>query len=114
MHELSIVANLFEILNEEARRRKAKKITKVKLLVGTFSGVVPEFLKTAFDIYKKETIASGAHLEIEKVPLKVMCLKCNHISTKNDFIFVCKECGSKELKTLEGTELLLEKLEIEV
>jgi len=114
MHELSIVANLFEILEEKAEETKAKKIVMVKLQVGTFSGVVPEFLKTAFDIYKKETIASEAKLEINKVPLKVQCQKCHAEMIKDDYVFICSKCGSKELKTVSGTELLLEKLEMEV
>jgi len=38
MHELSIVANLFEILEEKAKEQKAKKIVMVKLQVGALSG----------------------------------------------------------------------------
>lgn len=114
MHELSIVSNLFEILEEKAKEKKAKKITLVKLQVGALSGVVPEFLKTAFDIYKKDTIADEAELKIEKISLKVQCQKCLAEMVKNDFVFICDECGSRELKILCGTELLLEKIEMEV
>ena len=114
MHELSIVANLFEILEEQAKEKKAKKITSVRLRVGVLSGVVPEFLKTAFDIYKKDTIAAEAMLEIENVPLEIECQKCHQKTVKKDYVFICKHCGSSELKTLQGTELLLEKMELEV
>lgn len=114
MHELSIVTNLFEILEEKAKEKKAKKITLVKLQVGALSGVVPEFLKTAFDIYKKETFAASAKLEIKKIPFKIQCQMCHRKMIKDDFIFICDKCGSKELKTLAGTELLLEKIEMEV
>jgi hydrogenase nickel incorporation protein HypA/HybF len=114
MHELSIVASLFETLEEQAKDNKAKKITSVRLKVGALSGVVPELLKTAFDIYKKDTLADGAELLIEEVPLKVKCLKCGAEIEKDDFVFICEECASSELKTLAGTELLLEKIEMEV
>jgi len=114
MHELSIVANLFEILEDQAKQKKAKKIITVKLKVGKLSGVVPEFLETAFDVYKKETIAERARLEVEEVPLRVKCRRCGTEITKDDFIFICSACGSRELKTLSGTELLLEKIEMEV
>ena len=113
MHELSIVANLFEILEEKAKEQKAKKIVLVKLQVGQLAGVVPEFLKTAFDIYKKDTIGAEAKLEIEKIPLKIRCQKCHKEITKNDFVYICDECGSTDLKTLSGTELLLERMELE-
>ena len=114
MHELSIVASLFEILEEKAKEQKAKKVISVKVKVGALSGVVPEFLKTAFDVYKKDTIADEAKLKIEEVPLKVKCQKCGAEIIKNDFVFLCEKCESRELKTLAGTELLLEKIEMEV
>ena len=114
MHELSIVASLFEILEEKAEEQKAKKIISVKLKVGALSGVVPEFLETAFDIYKKGTLADEAKLKIEDVPFKIQCQKCQAEIVKDDFIFICDTCGSTELKTLSGTELLLEKIEMEL
>ena len=114
MHELSIVASLFEILEEKAKEQKAKKITSIKVKVGALSGVVPEFLKTAFDVYKKDTIAAEAEITIEEVPLKVHCEKCGAEIIKNDFVFICEKCDSRELKTLAGTELLLEKIELEI
>jgi hydrogenase nickel incorporation protein HypA/HybF len=114
MHELSIVASLFEILEEKAEEQKAKKIVSVELKVGALSGVVPEFLKTAFDIYKKDTIAAEAELKIEEVPLKVKCQQCGAEIVKDDFVFLCEKCASRELKTLAGTELLLERIELEV
>lgn len=114
MHELSIVASLFEILEEKAKEQKSKKVISVKVKVGALSGVVPEFLKTAFDVYKKDTIADEAELEMEKVPLKIKCQKCGKEIIKDDFVFLCEKCGSRELKTLAGTELLLEKIELEI
>lgn len=114
MHELSIVASLFEILEEKAREQQAKKVILVKLRVGKLAGVVPEFLQTAFDLYKKDTIAADSTLEIEAVPLKVRCRKCRAEVLQDDFVFVCSGCGSTELETLEGTELFLEKIDLEI
>jgi len=114
MHELSIVASLFEILEEKAKEKKAKKILSVKLKVGALSGVVPEFLETAFNIYKEDTLAAEAKLEIEEVPLKIRCQRCGTEIVKDDFVFICEKCDSRELKILSGTELLLEKIEVEV
>ena len=114
MHELSIVADLFEIMEEKAQEKGAKKIISVKLQVGKLSGVVPEFLTTAFDVYKKDTIAKDAMLEIEKVPLMIQCQKCKKTMTLDDFVFICQACGSQDLKTVSGTELFLEKMELEI
>jgi hydrogenase nickel incorporation protein HypA/HybF len=114
MHELSIVASLFDILEEKAREQNSKKVVRVRLRVGTLSGVVPEFLETAFDLYKKDTIAAASTLEIEVVPFRVRCRKCRTVSEKDDFAFICPACGSNELETVEGTELVLEKIDLEI
>jgi hydrogenase nickel incorporation protein HypA/HybF len=114
MHELSIIANLFDIMEEKAREKDAKKIISVKLQVGKLAGVVPEFLETAFDVYKKGTMAADATLEIEKVPLKIQCKACKKTMALDDFVFICLSCGSKDLKTVSGTELFLEKMELEL
>ncbi|MGD8539359.1 MAG: hydrogenase maturation nickel metallochaperone HypA [Candidatus Aminicenantes bacterium] len=114
MHELSVVASLFEILEENVREQRGKRITLVKLQIGALSGIVPELLATAFDIYKKDTIAAEAELEINIVPLKVRCEDCQKVMTKDDFVFICDHCSSTNIKTLAGTEMILEKMDIEV
>jgi hydrogenase nickel incorporation protein HypA/HybF len=114
MHELSLIANLFEIMEEKAQEKNATKITFVKLLVGIHSGAVPELLKSAFDIYKKDTMAADAELEIEKVPLRIKCGKCGHKMEKEDLAFSCDRCGSNQLETLAGTDMILQKMELEV
>jgi hydrogenase nickel incorporation protein HypA/HybF len=114
MHELSLIANLFEIMEEKAAEKNARKITHVVLQVGKLSGVVPELLITAFDMYKKDTIASEGKLEIKEVPLKILCRDCKTEVVKDDFVFICAKCGSSNLKTLSGMELYLEKMELEV
>ena len=114
MHELSLIASLFEILEEQAKAKNAKKIVSVHLQVGLLSGAVPELLATSFDIYKKDTLAAEAVLEIEEVPLKVECLACGAHMVKEDYVVVCEACGSTNLKTLQGTDLFLLKMDVEV
>jgi hydrogenase nickel incorporation protein HypA/HybF len=114
MHELSIIASLFEILLQKAGEQKALKITSVRLNVGKLSGVVPEALDTAFEAYKKGTIAETAGLEIEELPLRVQCQACGLETLQDNYIFICSACGSTNLKILQGTELFLEKIELEI
>jgi hydrogenase nickel incorporation protein HypA/HybF len=114
MHELSVVASLYEIMEKKAKEQKAKTITRVKLQVGVLSGVVPEFLETAFDIYKKDTLASEAALEMEIIPVKIKCKSCRTESTSNEPAFICGRCGSHDIEIIDGTELILERLELGV
>ena len=77
MHELSIIANLFEIMEAKAKEKEAVRIVSVKLKIGALSGVVPELLHSSFNMYKKGTIAENAELDIETVSLKVLCHDCS-------------------------------------
>ena len=114
MHELSLIANLFDIMEEKAEEKNAKKITFVKLQVGVHAGAVPELLQSAFDIYKKDTIASDAEINIEIIPLRMHCLRCGNIMETEDLVFSCDQCGSHQLETLAGTDMILQKMELEV
>ncbi len=114
MHELSLIANLFDIMEEKAEEKNAKKITFVKLQVGLHAGAVPELLKSAFDIYKKDTIAAEAEIEIETVPLRIHCRECGHTMETEDLVFSCSQCGSNQIETIAGTDMILQKMELEV
>ena len=114
MHELSIIAGLFETLLEQARAHNAREIVSVRLKVGLLSGLVPELLASAFDMYKKKTIAENAVLEVETVPLGVRCRTCGAESRTEDFILACPACASADLEIVRGTEIFLEKIELEI
>lgn len=114
MHELSLINNLFDILEEQAKENNAGRITFVRLKVGVLSGAVPELLETAFQLYKKDTIVSDAQLEIEKVPLRLRCRRCKQEMLREDFIFACSNCHSTDLETLDGTDIWVEKVELEI
>ena len=114
MHELSLVASLFETIERHAREHKAARVTRVRLKIGRLSGVVPELVETAFEAYKKGTLAAYAELEIVIVPVKSRCRACRRIFRPEGDSFRCPHCGSERWTMLEGTDLILEKLELEI
>ncbi len=114
MHELSLIASLFEIIVQKASEHKAREVTLVTIKVGPLSGVVPELLESAFDMYKKETIAGRARLVIEKIPFIIRCRACETETTRDNPISACPACGSADFAIIQGTEVFLDKLELEV
>jgi hydrogenase nickel incorporation protein HypA/HybF len=113
VHELSLVASIFDVLEEKAREHGAARVTKVVLEVGRMSGAVPELLESAFDTYKKGTLAEGARLEIVLVPVKLRCPDCGGEAVREDTDFSCAACGSRRVEIVAGRELVVEKLELE-
>ena len=113
MHELSLIASVFDLLEEKAGEHGAARVTRVVLSVGVMSGAVPDLLESAFDAYKKGTLAAGARLEIAVVPAKVRCPDCGGETVREDADFSCAGCGSRRVEIVEGRDLVIEKIELE-
>jgi hydrogenase nickel incorporation protein HypA/HybF len=114
VHELSLVASVFEVLEEEARRHGAARVTRVVLKVGLLSGAVPELLESAFDAYKKGTIAGAARVEIVRVPVRLRCPDCGGEAVREEPDFACAACGSRRVEIVEGRDLFVETVDLEV
>lgn len=113
MHELAIAQNLIELVEREARLRKALAVTRVKISVGALIGVAPEALAFSFDVIKRETIAASAELEIEVVKLQGKCRACfMSAEVGPDFRLLCPAC-QEPLDIVAGRELQLDSIEFE-
>jgi hydrogenase nickel incorporation protein HypA/HybF len=111
VHELSLVASLFDTLEAQAKAHGAARVTFVKLQVGELAGVVPELLESAFDTYKRDTIAAGARLEVEVVAVRFRCRACGGEAFRDDTS--CAACGARDPEIVAGRDLVLERLEVE-
>jgi len=113
VHELSLIASVFEVLEDEARKHRATRVTEVVLKVGAMSGAVPDLLGSAFDAYKKGTPAEDARLEIVVVPVRLRCPDCGGETVREETDFSCAACGSRRVEIVEGREIFVEKIELE-
>jgi len=114
VHELSIIAGLFEILEEKARGQGASRVTAVTLRVGRLSGVVPDLLVSAFDACKKGTLAGEARLEIETAPFDFRCRACGGDDVRDDPAVACAACGSSDVELRGGMDIVVQRIEVEV
>jgi hydrogenase nickel incorporation protein HypA/HybF len=76
MHELSVTRSLLDQALAEAEKHGAKRISRIRLLLGEGGGVVPDCVQFYFDEMKKGTTAADAELEFKRVPLRIRCPKC--------------------------------------
>ena len=113
MHELSIVQNILDIAESEARKNNATKIIKIGLKIGEMSGVVIDSINFCFETLKGNTIARDAELLIDHVPLKGKCKNCNSNFQINNYIFKCNTCNNNDIEIISGRELFVDELEVE-
>ena len=67
MHELSIAMSILESLEEEAARYPPESIEAVHIRVGALSGVVPQALRSAYELAAEVTPFAHSRLVIEEL-----------------------------------------------
>ncbi len=112
MHEYSIAQALVEQINDVARQNGADAVTRVVIQVGKLRAVVPEILRWGFEIASEGSIAEGAELEVEVIPIVIRCRACSTERELDDPFYVCPACNSFDVEQLSGNELILKTLEI--
>ena len=112
MHEVGIMENTLSIALQQADREKARQIHRLSMRIGPLSGVVPEALEFAFDVLTRGTIAEGATLEVERVPIVCFCGTCRHEFQPGDFFCECPQCHTPSIEVRRGRELELTSVEV--
>ena len=113
MHELAVTQGILNFAIEEATRREAKKITDIRIALGSLSGIVAECVETYFPLVAENTMAEGAKLTFRRIPATVRCMDCNAESELPDFRLRCPECASRRVELKSGREAYIESMEIE-
>ena len=111
LHELSIAESLLEIVVDESKKHGLERVNKIRLQIGEFAAVVPESLTFCFEMVSRDTIASGALIEIETVGIVARCDKCDFSFEVRDQVFLCPRCGEPALELLSGRELSVMSIE---
>ncbi|MGA1262752.1 MAG: hydrogenase maturation nickel metallochaperone HypA [Prochlorothrix sp.] len=112
MHEVSLMAQTLELAVQQAQQQQATRIHRLKMRIGAQSGVVPEALQFAFEVSTPGTIAAGAQLEIETVPVLCFCGSCQREFEPKDWFYECPDCQTLSYQVLAGREIELSTLEV--
>jgi len=113
MHELSIAYRMIELACEIAESHGAHRVVTLRVRIGQLAGVVEDALRFSFGLAVEETACQGAVLEIEKVPVTVLCPHCGDPKVlAKIYRFRCPTCGTPTPKILGGQELELVSVEV--
>ena len=115
MLELPVVNSIFNLCIKHATANKANKILSVKLVVGEVSDLNDEWIQRYFDYLSKDTMAEGAQLTIERVPLVVRCKACSesfHLNLRYGRQIECPHCKGTEFAYVSGREYRIESMEV--
>jgi len=113
LHEMALMAGVFDIIRENTKDLPEKNVTRVTLVVGEMTNAVPEALEAAFEVYAKGTPVEGAELVIKDVPLIAKCRGCGWEGKTEKHVFMCPGCSSLGMEVVSGREMYVESLEVD-
>ena len=109
MHELSIVRDIFQTL-EEAYPETYQDIIKIEIQAGLLSNIQPILIQNAFEAYVEEfQDHKGVELEVNILPIIAYCAACDSNFEVQYHRFVCA-CGIPSDKIVQGEELKISKV----
>ena len=112
MHEYSIVAALLKRVEVEAESRGATAVHQIRVRIGELSGVEPELLASAYELFRERSVCAAAELEIVPAPARWACPECGG-TIESGMILRCPAC-SIPARLTDGGEILLERIDMEV
>ncbi len=115
MHEISLVQGLLDQLRELASENGAKRVVRVKVAIGPFSGVVVDSFVFGFKVLAPNSdFARDAVLQIERPLPSYRCKDCGWTVPDTEMRpESCPSCGGDGLFPVGGDELLLMQVEME-
>jgi hydrogenase nickel incorporation protein HypA/HybF len=112
MHEVSIMQGALELALHTVQASAAKEIHSLHMRVGAMTGVVPDALQFAFEALREGTLAAGARLDVEMVPVSCWCAECQAEFESADWLQECPACHRPSMEIRHGLELELASVEI--
>ena len=113
MHEMSLCESILRVLEEQAQVQHYHRVKRVRLEIGGLSGVELEAMRFGFDVVVKDSLASGAKLEIIEIPGTAWCLHCARTVPVKQRFDACPGCGGYQLQVTGGDEMRIKELEVE-
>lgn len=113
MHELAVCQSLLGQIESVAAEHHAQRVHSVTVQIGPLSGIEAPLLQQAFPLAMAGSIAEGAVLEIQQLPIRVHCNQCGMDSEATANKLICAECGDWRTQLLSGDEMLLASLELD-
>ena len=106
MHELSLAYSLVETAVAAAREHNITQIDAVHMRLGALSGVVKEALLFGYEIATENTLLAGSQLQIELLPVIVLCPHCGKTQTlANPQYLCCPHCEAATAQIIQGKEI---------
>lgn len=122
MHDVTAAQRIASTVLQAAQEQGAERVARVQIALGAMTMIDPEQLEFWLEQIFRGTIAEGAQVQIEQLPLRVRCTECDYegeVKVPDDPIYhlmafapTCPECGSDELQVLAGDACVVQGMRV--
>ncbi len=113
MHEISLCLSTLELIEQQAQRHGAKRITAAWLEIGALSCIEESALRFSFDAASRQTLAADCQLHLSYLPAMAWCWTCSASVEIKRHDAGCPHCGSHALQVESGNNLQVKQIEVE-
>ena len=106
MHELAIAEEVVALVTA---RTDGARVARVVLEIGRLCAVLPDAMRSCFDLATEGTSLEGARLEIVEIPGLGRCRACGADVALERPFGRCR-CGGSDLEWLAGEELRIKEV----
>jgi len=112
MHEVHLVREIVEKVEQEAAATGAKHVKRVRIRFNRLTSHSGDHVRFSFDIMKKESaMTKDAVLELTEVVPLVCCRRCGHKFEGNQLPDICPVCYAVDVEPVNPTDMVLEGFE---
>lgn len=115
MHELPVTESILKIVLAHAEKNDVRRVMTIGLQIGRLSDLEDEWMQRYFNYVSRGTLAEGARLQIERMPIRLACNACAKIHTVDDasqMDIPCPHCGKIDVKLVSGREYFIKNMEV--
>lgn len=105
MHEMALMGDILQIIQEDAFSQGVTRIEKIELTVGEISNAMPDALEMAFEIFKEQNLHffdEDAQLVIHIEKAEAECIFCAKKYVPDNRISFCPDCEMPSGKIISG------------
>jgi hydrogenase nickel incorporation protein HypA/HybF len=113
MDEREIANYVLAVVDQAAYKNSANRIVGLRLAVGGRRVLDADRLRTVFAQAARGTVAEGAELWVEVLPVRHHCRNCGHNFDAGRSESPCPECSHPHTEFIGGEELRLLDMELE-
>ncbi len=110
---MSVAAYLVERIEAHAVRIGVERVVAVNLIVGDRACIEADALRFSYELLAEGTPGEGAAINVRRTPMRCHCDLCAAPYEPDAGEIACPRCGALGRVTDDGSELMIESLEVE-